>query len=67
MTPKIFAQRLKKARQEKGFTQRELALRLGLSDKSISMYEKGRSYPPVGNLLMICKELDKDIVYFLEP
>lgn len=65
MTPELFAQRLKKARKEKGFTQRELAMRLGLSDKSISMYEKGISYPPVGNLLMICQELDRDILYFL--
>lgn len=65
MTTKIFAQRLKKARLEKKLTQRELAIRVGLSDKSISIYENGKAYPPIGNLLMIAKELDKDVTYFL--
>jgi len=43
-----------------------LGVRVGLSDKAISMYEKGTVYPPVTNLLKIAKELDKDIGYFLE-
>ena len=58
MTPKILGSRIKEARDKKGLTQRELAMRVGLSDKSISLYEKGVSYPPIRNLLMICKELD---------
>lgn len=66
MNTKIFAQRLRKAREEKGFSQKMLGVRVGLSDKSISMYEKGTVYPPVTNLLKIAKELDKDIAYFLE-
>jgi transcriptional regulator with XRE-family HTH domain len=41
-------------------------MRVGLSDKSISMYEKGTVYPPVGNLLKIAKELDKSVSDFLE-
>jgi len=28
-----------------------------LSDKSISLYEKGRVYPPIRNLISICNEL----------
>ena len=65
MNTKIFADRLRKSRIEKGLTQRELAIRVGLSDKSISIYENGKAYPPVNNLLMIAKELGKDIAYFL--
>jgi transcriptional regulator with XRE-family HTH domain len=66
MNTKIFAERLRKAREEKGFSQKMLGVRVGLSDKSISMYEKGTVYPPVTNLLKIAKELEKDIAYFLE-
>lgn len=65
MTTKIFAERLKSARLEKRLTQRELAIRIGLSDKSISIYENGKAYPPINNLLMISEELGKDISYFL--
>jgi len=66
MTTKLFATKLKKAREEKGYSQKELGLRVGLSDKSISIYEKGSVYPPISNLLRIAKELDKPVGYFFE-
>ncbi len=66
MNTKTFSERLRKAREEMGYSQRMLGIRVGLSDKSISMYEKGIVYPPVGNLLKIAKELKKGIGYFLE-
>lgn len=66
MNTEIFSKRLKKAREDKGYSQRELGIRVGLSDKSISMYEKGIVYPPVTNLLKIASELEKDISYFLK-
>ncbi len=66
MTPKIFAKKLKEAREEVGYSQKQLGLRVGLSDKSISMYEKGTVYPPVSNLLRISKELKKGVEYFLK-
>jgi len=66
MNTKTFAKRLREARERKGYSQKMLGVRVGLSDKSISMYEKGSVYPPVTNLLKIAKELDKDISYFLE-
>lgn len=66
MTSKIFAKRLKEARESMGYSQKDLGLRIGLSDKSISIYEKGKVYPPVSNLLKIAKELKKDIDYFLK-
>lgn len=66
MTPKIFAKKLREAREEIGYSQKQLGLRVGLSDKSISMYEKGTVYPPVSNLLRISKELKKGVEYFLK-
>ncbi|NMC08767.1 helix-turn-helix transcriptional regulator [Candidatus Microgenomates bacterium] len=66
MTTKLFATKLKNAREEKGYSQKELGLRVGLSDKSISIYEKGSVYPPISNLLRIAKELDKPVGYFFE-
>lgn len=66
MTPKKCASKLKNARLESGYSQRELALRVGLSDKSISAYEKGDVYPPVANLLIISKVLKKPISYFIQ-
>jgi transcriptional regulator with XRE-family HTH domain len=66
MTPRICAKKLKEAREEMGYSQKQLGLRVGLSDKSISMYEKGTVYPPVSNLLKIAKELRKDASYFLQ-
>jgi transcriptional regulator with XRE-family HTH domain len=66
MTPRICAKKLKEAREEMGYSQKQLGLRVGLSDKSISMYEKGTVYPPVSNLLKIAKELKKDASYFLQ-
>ncbi len=66
MTPRIFARKLREAREEIGYSQKQLGLRVGLSDKSISMYEKGTVYPPVSNLLKISKELKKEVEYFLK-
>jgi len=65
MTSNKLGERLRKAREKKKLTQRELAIRVGLSDKSISIYEKGKVYPPIRNLLMLSKELDVKISDFL--
>ena len=61
MTSKKLGERLKKAREEKRLTQRELAIKVGLSDKSISIYEKGKVYPPIRNLLILSREFDVSI------
>lgn len=66
MNTKLFSRKLRSAREEKKLSQKELGMRIGLSDKSISMYERGNVYPPITNLLKISKELDKSIGYFLE-
>lgn len=58
MTKKIFAKRLKQARKNRKYSQKNLGIRVGLSDKTISIYEKGGVYPPIDNLLRITKELN---------
>lgn len=47
-----------KERKSKGYTQRELADILGISDKTVSKWERGNGFPEVSLLLPLCKELD---------
>lgn len=61
-----FPGKLKAARETKNISQRKLGMLLGLSDKAISAYESGRTYPPLDTLLKIAGELGKPISYFLE-
>lgn len=61
-----FPGKLKAARETKNISQRKLGMLLGLSDKAISAYESGRTYPPLDTLLKIAEQLGKPISYFLE-
>lgn len=45
-----FGQRLKQCRKEKGFSQEEVAERIGVSAQAISKWEKGYAYMPVEKL-----------------
>ena len=47
------AQRLADMRREKGFSQEELANRLGLSRQAISKWERGESAPDMANLIAL--------------
>jgi transcriptional regulator with XRE-family HTH domain len=58
-------ERIRKARESKGVSQKKLGMALGLSDKAISAYEAGRTYPPIDTLFRISTELKKPIIYFL--
>ncbi len=44
-------------RKEKGWTQRELAERLAISDKTVSKWESGRGLPDISLLLPLCDAL----------
>ncbi|WP_432078380.1 helix-turn-helix domain-containing protein [Streptomyces sp. YPW6] len=48
---------LRRIRRERGFTQVKLAAKLGRSFTSISMYENGRSTPPVDVLAAMADAL----------
>ena len=41
-------------RKQNGYTQAELAEKLGLSDKTISKWENGRGLPDATNMLELC-------------
>ena len=45
-------------RKAKNYTQRELADKLSISDKTISKWERGNGFPEVSLLLPLCNELD---------
>ena len=47
MYVEAFAQKLKKAREDTGFTQREVAKELNLKQVTIASYEIGRTQPDI--------------------
>lgn len=54
--PKKFGKKLKDLREEKGYTQQEIADKLGLvSGNSISAYESGKSFPREENLYTLSR------------
>lgn len=50
-----------KLRREFGLTQRELADRIGVTDKAVSKWERGRGFPDVSILEILSKELNVSI------
>ena len=61
MIEKIFAQNLKAARKAAGLTQRELAEKIGYSEKSVSKWESGNTVAPGAMLPEIARVLCTDI------
>lgn len=45
-------------RKRKGYTQKILSEKLGISDKTISKWETGNGFPEVSLLIPLCSELD---------
>ncbi len=43
----LFGQRMARLRQQAGYTQRELAAELGISQRMVAYYEKQTEHPPV--------------------
>lgn len=61
MNNKDFGKFISALRKEKGLTQKELGEKLNLTDKAISRWENGKSYPDIEMLESISKELDVSI------
>ncbi len=61
----IFGTRLKQLRTEKGYTQKELALLLGVSPSTVGMYEQGRREPENAVLAEMCRLLDTTADYLI--
>jgi flagellar biosynthesis component FlhA len=66
MALKNFEERLVNARKEKGFTQEEFALRLGVTPQAVSRWERGIGYPDMELLYYICEILDCSADYLLQ-
>lgn len=54
-----------KARQEKGYTQKQLADLLFVSDKAVSKWERGLSLPDVSIIIFLADFLELDVEEFL--
>ena len=60
-----FGQRLKKARNTRGLSQRELSELSGLSNAVITKYEKGQNDPGATNLIKIARILNVDPAWLM--
>ncbi len=56
---------LLESRKQKGMTQKELAEKVGVSDKTISKWECGNSIPDISYLESLCNSLDISMNEFL--
>jgi transcriptional regulator with XRE-family HTH domain len=56
-TGDIFCKNLREIRTRQDFTQKSLALQIGLNDQAIRDYEAGRRFPPVETLGQIADAL----------
>jgi Zn-dependent peptidase ImmA (M78 family)/DNA-binding XRE family transcriptional regulator len=59
------ASRFELARKRRGITQKELAYKIGISERSISLYEKGNQQPEQKTLQKIAQELGFPEIFFL--
>ena len=53
-------------RREKGYTQKQLAQRLCISDKAVSKWERGLSLPDISMLLPLAEALEVSVTELLE-
>lgn len=60
-----FGQRLKKIREEKGFTQKQFAEKIGSTERGIQHYESGDREPAFRVILSILDNIDVDANYLL--
>ena len=61
----MFSERLKTLRSEKELTQEQLARELGISNKSISVYEKGTSLPSIDTLARLASYFNVTVDYLI--
>lgn len=62
----LLAKRIFKARKEVNLSQQNLAQAIGVSDKSISAYEKGRALPSIDKLRKIAASTNQSLNFFTE-
>lgn len=57
--------RLKQIRESRGFSQKDLADRIGISDQQVYRYENGKSDPTADVLMRIAQELEVSADYLI--
>ena len=65
-TGEIFSHNLRSIREEQGFTQKSLALKIGLNDQAVREYEAGRRFPPIETLGQIAEALGVKVADLFE-
>ncbi|HZE87249.1 MAG TPA: helix-turn-helix transcriptional regulator [Methylomirabilota bacterium] len=60
------AHRIREARKNAHLSQEELGKYIGVSDKSVSAYEQGRSTPPINKLKKIAQSTNHPLGYFTQ-
>ena len=66
MEPKDMGNKIKNARMAKGMTQKELAMLVGSTQRSISSYINGNAQPPLDILSLICRILEINMNQILQ-
>ena len=65
ITLEMIRERLIESIRQRGYTQTELARRLGIKQSQISCYVHGKKLPALDTLANLCKILDADANYIL--
>ena len=66
MNKKNFSDIIVELRKEKGLTQQELANKLNITDKAVSKWERGLSYPDITSISKLAKTLDVESSYLID-
>ena len=63
---RFLGENLLQFRKEKGLSQEELANKIGVSRQAVYKWETTSKMPDIENLILLCKEFDKNIEDFVE-
>lgn len=66
MANKEFGSRVVQLRKEKGMTQKDLAAKVYVSDKAVSRWETGKSYPDIETLILLADLFDVSVSELLK-
>lgn len=66
MNSKKFSDIILELRKSKGITQKELADKLNITDKAVSKWERGLSYPDITSISKLASILEVDSSYLID-
>lgn len=61
----IVGEKIKENRDKAGYTQEELANRIGVSRQTLSKWENGKTYPDIGNVLLLAELFETTVDAFI--